>query len=333
MLTIEMQPQAVHLGQQCSFLVRAKQEGVEVRYFVRHRGILYLKPLTDWTKPGTFHFFPEAPGDYSLLIEWRTQEGQTDLDTFDFAVEAGETRNDGPQKVRVDRMTEVWVSSRWEAKLLAGYEEPVVRFMRNTIAPGWAVYDIGANIGLYSILAGRLVGEQGRVYSVEANPLCVYLLRTNLELNQISNSQILPMAALDRAGSVNFTLNYGNLGLGVTQRSSLYATKAGHEIGVAGLDMTSMIAQFGLRSPDLIKIDVEGAEGFVIEGLASIIQNRRPCLMIEVHGKVAAGQTFQHFRDQPYRYEILNDGQKFATVDALLDWFPESVWQVACLPK
>jgi len=328
-----MQPQSVPLGQQCDFTVRAAREGVEVRYYVRHRGVLYLKPLTDWIPVGSFHFFPEAPGHYSLLVEWRAADGETGLETFNFAIEAGETRNDGPQKVRVDRNTEVWVSSRWEAKLLAGYEEPVVRFMRNTIASGWTVYDIGANIGLYSILAGRLAGEKGRVYSVEANPLCVYLLRTNLELNQIANSQILPMAALDRAGSVNFTLNYGNLGLGVTQRSSFYATKAGHEIGVTGLDMASLIAQFGLHSPDLIKIDVEGAEGFVVEGLQRIIQDRKPVLMIEVHGQVAARQTFDHFRNQPYRYEILNDGQTFATVDALLEWFPESVWQVACLPK
>ena len=328
-----MQPRTVHLGQQCDFTVHAAQERVEVRYFVRHRGILYLKPLSDWTTPGTFHFFPEAPGHYSLLIEWRVKGENTGLETFDFAIEAGETNNDGPQKVRVDRNTEVWVSSRWEAKLLAGYEEPVVRFMHNAIVPGWVVYDIGANIGLYSILSGRLVGDQGCVYSVEANPLCVYLLRTNLELNKISNSQILPMAALDRAGSVDFTLNYGNLGLGVTQRSSLYATKAGHEIGVTGWDMATLIDQFDLRSPNLIKIDVEGAEGFVVEGLESVIKAQKPTLMIEVHGQIAARQTFQRLRNHPYHYEILNDGRAFSTADALLDWFPESVWQVACLPK
>ena len=160
-----MQPRAVSLGQQCDFIVRAAQEGMEVRYFVRHRGVLYLKPLTNWITAGSFHFFPEAPGYYSLLVEWRATGGETGLETFDFAIEAGETNNDGPQKVRVDRNTEVWVSSRWEAKLLAGYEEPVVRFMRNTIVSGWTVYDIGANIalGILATSGGALILLADRV--------------------------------------------------------------------------------------------------------------------------------------------------------------------------
>jgi FkbM family methyltransferase len=237
-----------------------------------------------------------------------------------------------PQQVQVDGQTFVWAPSEWEALHLKGYETPVANLLPSLIHPGQTIYDLGANLGIYSIWFSRLAGPRGRVYSIEANPLCVYFLQANLALNQVWNCEILPVAVADSPGSLDFTINYGNSALGITQESGFYASKIGHEITVASFALDELIESLNLASPDVVKIDIEGAEEYAIIGMQKTLARCHPLLILEVHGRQAAHPTFRRLHDLGYCFQEIAHKQTFETLDSLLAWLPEAVLQFLCSP-
>lgn len=91
---------------------------------------------------------------------------------------------------------------------------------------------------------------------------------------------------------------------------------------------------YSFRNPDFIKIDVEGAEKFILEGLATTLKEYRPVLMIEVHGRISVEQSFRFLEKYSYTLLIVLNSEKFFSSEAeLLAWFPDSVLQVGCFPK
>jgi FkbM family methyltransferase len=323
----------VLLGSTCEFELVRLDPRVETRAFLRHQGIFYLKPLSDWTADDVIYLFPEAPGEYILAVEWRSADGSRGWVEQPFEVVAGTRRVDNsPQKIRIDRKTRLWVPSKWEARRLSGYEKPAFKILSQIVQPGWVVYDVGANIGLYSIRFSRLVGKHGHVYCLEANPVCVYFLRANLELNGAINYDILPVALLDSRKLSNFTINYGHFGLGITRESSFYAWKVGHEIAVQSYSLDELAETYNLRNPDLIKIDIEGAEEFAVMGMEKIISHHRPIILLEVHGKSVAEKTFRRLDRAGYRYQDTSSRKEFHAVNDLLSWFPDALLQIICFP-
>src|SRR5262245_46805271 len=74
----------------------------------------------------------------------------------------------------------------WRARTLLEKEEGTVRWIRNSVQAGEVFYDIGANIGLYTLLAARRVGPQGMVYAFEPHVANVQSLLANVALNELS---------------------------------------------------------------------------------------------------------------------------------------------------
>ena len=331
MLAITITPTTVRLGDSCQILASSK-EPVEKRFFVQYQGVFYPTPLKDWTQSDTCTFFPEAPGEYALNVQWRSPDGRLEWQTHSFFVESELVKDDGPQMVEVDENLRLWSPSRWEATYLYNYEAHAVAFMREVIQKDWVVYDIGANMGLYSILAARMIGANGFVYSIEANPVCLYFLRMNLANNLEGNYQILPAAVTQADEEVSFTVNYGNSNLGLEEHSTFYAAKTGHQISVQGHAISSLVDLYQWQPPNFLKIDVEGAEASVIRGLGEVFETARPFALIEIHGRKAAVDTFSSMEHLPYRFKALNDSLEFSNAKDLLDWFPNKVLQIGCTP-
>lgn len=206
-------------------MINIKHKHVQYKAYICHRNIFYFKELTAWTNSEIFIFFPESPGHYKLLLQWRTPNKQRGIESYDFSILGEWPFSDGPQLLNIDNDTKILAPNRWEANMLSGHEILACRFMQDMIKPGWTIYDVGANLGVYSILASRMSGVTGNVYSIEAKPICIYFLQTNLEMNAVRNCQILPMVALDSPGNTNFTINYGNLNYGISQLSSFILLK------------------------------------------------------------------------------------------------------------
>ncbi len=321
----------VELGRLLGFRAEKEDPAVEIRFFLRHRPVLYTRPLRDWSTEPELLVFPEAPGSYALVAEWRLGE-RGGWAQIDFSVAAPKASSLEPRKLELDSQTSIWIPNDWESGVFKEAEKPSLVLLESLIRPGSVVYDVGANVGVYSTRVARLAGPEGRVVCVEANPICVQYLRTNILLAGLDNVDILPVALLHRNGETPFLVNYGNSNLGLAAESGHYGVKLGHEVTVPCFTLDELIASFGLRPPDLIKLDVEGAEHLAVLGMRETLKWRRPHLMVELHGEDCAANTLEVLDRFGYRYRDPISGDDIAGAAVARERFGGSVFQLLALP-
>lgn len=159
-------------------------------------------------------------------------------------------------------------------RIVATVERDVEDVFIGLLQPGNVVYDIGANIGWYTLLAGRQVGPSGSVIAFEPMSTNAIYLRRNAVSNNLDNITIIPSAVGDRNGWATFSAG-SSLGGKLSDNGSL---------AVPILSLDSWIAETGQRPPQVLKIDVEGAEGSVLRGMFETLRAAQPTLIIELHG-------------------------------------------------
>jgi FkbM family methyltransferase len=162
--------------------------------------------------------------------------------------------------------------------LLGLHESEVLECLRRQLRIGMIVFDIGANVGYFSMIAGQLVGKSGRIIAVEPDPRVVEVLRKNMEANGFHNATVVEAAAYNSSGKVS-------LGCApATSWSGIYYERPTKRIAVRALTLDSLLSQLGLDRVDFVKIDVEGAESVVLEGMSDILVHYRPRVLLELHG-------------------------------------------------
>jgi FkbM family methyltransferase len=146
-----------------------------------------------------------------------------------------------------------------------GYEKKEIDRLCSFIRTGDVVVDVGANIGLYTLPMSRAVGASGKVISFEPDPRNAEILRSNIAHNRCTNVIVMPCALGDQNKEMDLYQveeNRGHLSfadLGHTGRSVKVPMRRGEEV----------FLELGVDRPNLIKIDVEGAEPLVISGLGT----------------------------------------------------------------
>jgi len=163
-------------------------------------------------------------------------------------------------------------------------EGPLIRRILDHLAPGDTCYDVGANIGVISLLLGRRCGTGGRVYAFEPAGANFGPLVRNIRLNGLEDSVFPEPAALGaEEGDVELHLRGKAAGEG---RHSITETRGSTgSIRVSLRTMTRFAADRD-APPDLVKIDVEGAEGQVLAGAEGLLLQRPPRdLFMEIHPK------------------------------------------------
>lgn len=147
--------------------------------------------------------------------------------------------------------------------------------MLNEIRPGGTFFDVGANIGYYSILASRLVGPKGKVVSFEPLLRNLSYLQRHVELNQAANVRILPFAVSNQNTILSFSTGE-NSAMGHIDR------EGSGEVLVQAVTLDEIADRLGLL-PDIIKMDVEGAEMDVFRGAERIMKEGRPTIFLSTH--------------------------------------------------
>lgn len=160
---------------------------------------------------------------------------------------------------------------------LTGKVEPEVqRALQERLRPGDTVVDAGASIGFHSLLAGRLVGPGGTVVAFEPNPPDAASVRANADLNGLANVVVVE-EALSSASATAFLDRPGE----ATARLRRTATPGALQVQTTSLDAYLTASRL---APAVVKIDVEGHEAEVIEGMAATLARSRPVLIVEMHG-------------------------------------------------
>jgi len=146
------------------------------------------------------------------------------------------------------------------------------------------VFDIGANIGYFTLLQARILGEQGRVYAIEAEPNNAARLKHNIELNDYSNIEVLQIALggertqleLAKRSSSNIHMMKDVLG----------DRQAVGTVNVEVHPLDALIAEKEIPEDELIvvRMDIEGYEGHAFEGMSELLASDRPVyIFTEIH--------------------------------------------------
>jgi FkbM family methyltransferase len=155
------------------------------------------------------------------------------------------------------------------------YERHEIDFYERTLRPGMTVLDVGAHVGLYSVIGARRVGPTGRVFSFEPVPPTIEFLRQNVERSSADNVTIVPKAVGSRAGRLRINWSPDRLGAGSSARSGERHVDA----EVVTLDE---FCEAENVAPDFIKIDVEGGELDVLAGLRRALSSG-PVVLMEMN--------------------------------------------------
>lgn len=225
-------------------------------------------------------------------------------------------------------------SDTFKRILLNGeYESTIVRNIVDHVDPTRDCIDIGANVGLYSVLLAQLCPGQ-RVLAVEPSIEALDFLHRNLELNGVADSVAVHAGA---AGAAEATMSLQHV-RGKSEYSTLSALthvsirqeSASALEAVVDVTTADHLVEHSRLDPGFIKIDVEGLESSVITGAAKTIEKYRPVLLVEAeeHLLAASGSSREELHDAiaKHRYSIL----EAETLDV---WRPStSSYMMLCLP-
>jgi FkbM family methyltransferase len=175
---------------------------------------------------------------------------------------------------------------------LGSYEYQKSHLFVQTIKPGSVVYDVGAHVGWYTLLAAVVVGETGQVFAFEPAPLNMQYLHEHLRINNISNVTSLEVAVANDVGFNRFDVS--------THRSMGRLAEQGHkQVAVTTLDELTQGRQ--TPHPHFMKIDVEGAEFRVLEGAEKTLNKTHPTIFLATHGADVHQECCNFLRDLGYR--------------------------------
>jgi FkbM family methyltransferase len=200
-------------------------------------------------------------------------------------------------------------------KSIAGYllgtaEPDMQAALKILLQPGMTVYDLGANVGFISMIAAHLVGSKGRVISFEPLPANARQIKYNASLNNFSHIVVREEAISDAEGEALFqTTDFPTTGR--LENGHLHQEKSGEvPVRVRALDV--VIAEARLPLPDLIKMDVEGAETGVLKGAVKTLATRRPIMLIELHG--TNEPVARLLEEQNYKAHVLGSNAQILDV-------------------
>lgn len=158
---------------------------------------------------------------------------------------------------------------------LGHYESQKQVLVSHLIGPGMTVFDIGANVGLYTLAFARLVGLQGDVWAFEPDCRNVSYLLAHIDRNHLGKVKVVQAVVGGCPDVLPFQRGI-NSSVGKAGASSAYL--------VPQVTLDDLWKNGDVRTPDLMKIDVEGAEHDVLEGAQRILAERATRIVLSLHG-------------------------------------------------
>jgi FkbM family methyltransferase len=188
-----------------------------------------------------------------------------------------------------------YINSFW----VGNFEIEVQRALARELRSGNHFLDVGANAGLLSLVGWKVVGPQGRVTSVDPDPVNHEALSELIELNNCSNWQLRQVAVSDSTGTGSFSRSKPGSPMGKL------GTVAGAEtIDVKLATLDQLIEEVGV--PDVIKMDIEGAEVAALRGAKELLARHAPKWLIELHSDECGRGVREILAANGYRFSDID---------------------------
>jgi FkbM family methyltransferase len=210
-----------------------------------------------------------------------------------------------------------WIAGSYKHSCWLGcYEFYNQRFVTSVVKPGTVFFDLGANVGFYTLLASVLVGEKGQVFAFEPLPRNLNYLERHLRFNNVKNVTVIKAAVSDHSGKTIF-YDMGEEG-GGGQISSAFNSKdnannTGNQtpckatLPIDLVQLDSLVLEGKLPEPDYMKIDVEGAEADVLMGSQTILKTKHPIIFLSTHNSEVHHRCLRILDNLGYKCEPLFD--------------------------
>ncbi len=158
---------------------------------------------------------------------------------------------------------------------LGSYERNQQILFEKWVKEGDIVFDVGAHVGFYTLLGSVLVGGRGQVVAFEPVPKNLSYLKKHLQINSVSNVEVVEAAVSDRHGHVRLSSG---------PSSSMWHFDAQGELEVQTVSLDELVLSAKLPPPDVVKMDIEGAEFLALNGSARVVREFHPVLFLSTHG-------------------------------------------------
>lgn len=164
----------------------------------------------------------------------------------------------------------------FELESTGHYEIATMEYCKKTLKPGMTFVDVGANVGLFTIMAARAVGPTGKVYAFEPDAGNAALIKKNVDQNGLSNVTIIQKAVSDTTGSLTLFQSGFNTG----DHRTYHVSKGRKQVQVDCIALDDYFP-VGTRI-DILKMDIEGYEATALRGMRRIVQAQpSPQMIIE----------------------------------------------------
>lgn len=212
----------------------------------------------------------------------------------------------GPHRLLFDLQPEQFMSDHnllWYAQNRQLPEPEVIAVLLRALKPGDCAVDAGANVGFFTVLMSKIVGETGKIIAIEPDPRNAAKLSKNLDVNSCVNVQVIQTALGNDVGQAALWTHEDN------GQSSIYGdTHVGDKMSIVAVQP---LDAFIKGRPRLLKMDIEGSEVNAFKGCTYDF----PCIVTEVNEKAlrraghSAADLYTIMRERGYhRYQLHADG-------------------------
>lgn len=175
-----------------------------------------------------------------------------------------------------------WIMGSSPYEMLLGfYELEVQQIFEKLIKTGSVLYDIGSHVGFFAILGSKLVGREGKVIAFEPVPQHLYFLKEHIRLNQCHNVIVMDVAVSSASGEA--TMRFIEYDMWGSYLSAGFHPEGNLKIKTVSLD--DIVFSYRIPPPDIIKIDIEGAEILALQGGIRTINEFKPTIILSTHGE------------------------------------------------
>jgi FkbM family methyltransferase len=191
---------------------------------------------------------------------------------------------------------------------LGNYEPEMAQAILHFVPRGGIAYDLGANIGYTALLLARALGASGHVVAFEPLPDNLHRLHQAVDLNGLeARIMVVPAAVGASLGQGTFRIHasggMGRLEDGAGRQDGFVAAAT---VDVVTLD--DFVFGEGHAAPAVIKMDLEGGEAAALAGMSRLLRERRPSLLMELHGRPAAADAHSALAAAGYRLHRMQPG-------------------------
>jgi len=189
---------------------------------------------------------------------------------------------------------------------LFGIHEPLnTKMLAKQLRKDMICLDIGANIGYYTLLESKIVGNNGKIIAIEPSPVNFSKLQKNIQMEGATNIEVYNLAAGDKDGKIKFLLKKQSNLSRIVSEDEIKPSDNIVEVPIRKLD--GFLEERALKKLDFLRMDVEGYEFFIYMGIRNSIRKFSPTMQIEIHahhlGEERTRELLEKLKEDGYETE------------------------------